>query len=195
MSYRIVAIVGKSASGKDYLSKKLGAYEDFNLAISDTTRPPRETEIDKVDYNFIDKQTFFRNAITNKYVSKTCFKDWYYAVNLSSLRQNRINILVLDCKGLIDLKNQSDRYNIVKVIETKCSLRTRIKRYLRRDKKCSKFELVRRTIADWYDFNIRYRKELLNTKSLEILKTDLPQNDYEQKFQEILCSILYYNKM
>ena len=79
----IVAICGKSATGKDTLAKLL--YNDLNrqgiaanLIISDTTRELRDNETKGVDYNFLDKITFLQKAINKEYLEYTKFRGWYY---------------------------------------------------------------------------------------------------------------------
>ena len=56
MKKRII-IVGPAASGKDFLRQKFKE-RGFTLDVSYTTRPPREGEIDGVDYNFISEREF-----------------------------------------------------------------------------------------------------------------------------------------
>lgn len=51
MNKRII-LVGRAASGKDFIRKKFET-RGFRYAVSYTTRPPREGEIDGSDYIFI----------------------------------------------------------------------------------------------------------------------------------------------
>lgn len=56
----IIMLMGRSGSGKSYLEKKLlEKYPDeFHKVISTTTRPPREGEINGVDYTFVSEEVF-----------------------------------------------------------------------------------------------------------------------------------------
>ena len=58
--YRIIAICGKSAAGKDtMLQGMLEAMGDsVHEVISHTTRPPREGEVDGKNYYFISRTDF-----------------------------------------------------------------------------------------------------------------------------------------
>ena len=76
----ILILMGGTASGKDTVQKELVNYK-FDKIVTYTTRPPRENEKDKVDYNFISKDTFdsikdYFFAETNVYHTK--FGDWWY---------------------------------------------------------------------------------------------------------------------
>ena len=62
----LVAIVGKSCTGKDTLSKRLMEYLSPNIShkiVSFTTRPPRESEIEGVDYYFKTRKEFFSTRL------------------------------------------------------------------------------------------------------------------------------------
>ena len=60
--YSVIAIIGKSGSGKDTLLNKF--FENFSRKnvlhkiISYTTRPPRENEVNGKDYFFVSKEEF-----------------------------------------------------------------------------------------------------------------------------------------
>lgn len=55
----LIILTGKTASGKDTLiAGLLQKYPGFKKVLTTTTRPPREGEINNVDYNFIPEQDF-----------------------------------------------------------------------------------------------------------------------------------------
>ena len=51
-NHKRIILVGKAASGKDHLRKRFES-RGFKYAVSYTTRPPREGEIDGKDYIFL----------------------------------------------------------------------------------------------------------------------------------------------
>lgn len=151
----IVAICGKSASGKDTLAKLL--YDDLkrkninvNLIISDTTRSPRESETDKIDYNFLDTITFLQKAINHEYLEYTKFRGWYYGTAKSSIKENAVNIGVFNVQGLRELLDFKEDYKIV-VIYLEASFKIRLKRSYEREHKW-KIEFFRRAWVDHKDF-------------------------------------------
>ena len=52
---KILAIIGKSGSGKDSLMEKIkeANLKNVNIIVGTTTRPPREGEVDGIDYHFV----------------------------------------------------------------------------------------------------------------------------------------------
>lgn len=151
----IVAICGKSASGKDTLAKLL--YDDLkrrniniNLIVSDTTRNPRESETDKIDYNFLDTITFLQKAINREYLEYTKFRGWYYGTAKSSIKKDAVNIGIFNVQGLRELLDFKEDYNIA-VIYLEASFKTRLRRSYEREYKW-KIEFFRRAWVDHKDF-------------------------------------------
>ena len=74
--------MGKSASGKDTLYRKIMASCDYLKKINMyTTRPKRENEVDGREYNFIDEDFLIKNEdkIIEKRVYNTVYGPWTYA--------------------------------------------------------------------------------------------------------------------
>lgn len=57
---KILALFGMSCSGKDYLKKTIVKEypEKYHGIVQTTTRPKRDYEINRVDYHFLDTETF-----------------------------------------------------------------------------------------------------------------------------------------
>ena len=70
-------LVGKAAAGKDFLKNRL-AKKGFVSGVSHTTRPPRENEVNHVDYHFVDKQEFEDMIDCGEFVEYMEFNGWYY---------------------------------------------------------------------------------------------------------------------
>jgi len=69
----IIALVGKSNSGKTTLAADLEKNCGFRRIISYTTRPPREGEVNGKDYHFVDELTFTQYASAKLFAEKA----WY----------------------------------------------------------------------------------------------------------------------
>jgi guanylate kinase len=74
-----IVLVGKAASGKDYLKKKL-IKQGVQFGISTTTRPPREGEVDGVDYHFVNKNQFLTYVDHGLIVFYQEFNNHYYGI-------------------------------------------------------------------------------------------------------------------
>ncbi len=150
----ILAICGKSASGKDTLAKSLSAsispYYKTNFIISDTTRPRRRNEQNGVDYNFLSEKTFLKNIQDNKYFGYTVFRKWYYGTNRNSVNNDAVNIGVFNVAGLERMIHLQHWYNIIPIY-LDLNLEERLKRSYQREHKF-KLEFLRRALVDERDF-------------------------------------------
>ncbi len=74
-----IALVGKAASGKDYLKSKL-IKRGMNFGVSSTTRPPREGEVDGVDYHFMTEDEFLNHIAYENIVFYQKFNGHFYGI-------------------------------------------------------------------------------------------------------------------
>ena len=153
----IIAICGKSATGKTSLAHQLEQTLQLkgvsvHRIISDTTRPPREGEKNGVDYNFISEEEFDRNLLNGKYLEWTRFREWLYATNYDSLNVNKdsINIGIFNAKGIASLVKYRRKFVVIPVY-LKEALGVRLRRSYRREHKW-RLEYFRRAFFDWRDF-------------------------------------------
>ena len=75
----LLILSSPSGAGKTTLTKKIQQkYHNFKLSVSHTTRPPRENEIDGIDYHFVTKQKF-ENLIDSEsfYEFAKIFENYY----------------------------------------------------------------------------------------------------------------------
>lgn len=165
----IIAIVGKSASGKDSLAKQLvnvlkDKY-DCGTIVSYTTRPQRVGEKEGIDYKFVNKETFVFLKKMNSFLETTDFNGWMYGTPLKM--EHQINIGVFNPEGIESLINSN---YLVVPIYLSCPLGERIKRSFKREKKF-KFEYFRRAIVDSFDF-IKIKKLLKNFEYFLVVDTE-----------------------
>src|SRR5690606_22230962 len=76
----LVVISGPSGVGKGTVRRALFEMKHHNLvySVSMTTRPPRASERDGIDYYFVDKQTFEKNIQDDKFLEWAEFVGHYY---------------------------------------------------------------------------------------------------------------------
>ncbi len=105
----IIVVSSPSGAGKSSLCRRL--LEDdrqLNISISDTTRPPRDNEIDGSDYNFISKEKFESRIKNNEYIEYAeVFGNYYGSLDkdVNNSLENNFDVLFdIDWQGLLQLK-------------------------------------------------------------------------------------------
>lgn len=155
----IFYIMGKSASGKDSLYKRLLSTDlNLNRLVIYTTRPKRDGENDGVEYHFVDEKFLDGNKdkIIEKRVYHTVFGDWYYATIDDGKIEDDKNYVVI---GTLESYNSIKKYygkDKVFPIYLEVSDEIRRKRAIDREnkQKVPKFdEMERRFKADEIDFS------------------------------------------
>lgn len=147
-------LVGKAASGKDYLKQKL-AKRGFTVGVSHTTRSPRDNESDGVDYHFIDEGLFKQMIEEDLFVEWMHFNGWYYGQTKEDFA--KADVMIMSKDGL-DLLPEEYRKECV-VIYLDIDRKTRVERLNERDDRND--TVSRRLLADdeqfkgFNDFEIR----------------------------------------
>lgn len=111
---RIVVLSGPSGTGKSTLVNRLAAQREVALvkAISATTRPAREQELDGEDYYFLTKEEFLRRRAADEFVE--CFEvhgsgNWYGTLKSELLRAKQAAawaLLEIDVQGAMHVVAQ-----------------------------------------------------------------------------------------
>lgn len=152
----IIAILGKSASGKDTLAKFLTNYFtslglSTNNMTSMTTRPPRAREVNNVDYYFVTNREFNAALLAGELIEHTHFRGWQYGIPYKEVKPGYINIGVFNLEGLQSLRRSKYDYTIIPVYIEE-NLSTRLRRSHDREGKW-RLEYFRRAVVDWLDFS------------------------------------------
>lgn len=169
--YKIVALVGKSGSGKDRILRELCANSDYHEIISNTTRPIRENEVDGVNYHYLTDEEFLRKKDNGEMLETADFRGWHYGTSYDNLNENKVNIGVYNPTGYMSLLD-NDNVEVYGIM-VNCSNKERVIRQLNREEHPDVDEIIRRYSTDKADFE--YMWEYLNKKSS--LKQDYVDND------------------
>ena len=111
-NFKIVAIVGCSASGKDSIQEKLVKL-GFTPVISHTSRPMRNGETDGVQYHFVNKEKASEMLSDNQFIEHRIYhvasgEDWIYGISKQVIEDAYINgdnsIVIVDFNGLKELE-------------------------------------------------------------------------------------------
>lgn len=179
---RVIAICGKSGSGKDTIVKEiLKRYPNlFKPIVSYTTRPSRENEKEGIDYYFITKSEMANKIVNNEMLEVSEFNNWFYGTAINSLSDDCINIGVYNLDGLEYLcQNEQDIDNLIFYINT--SDKTRLIRSLNREEHPDVDEIVRRYGTDKNDFN---SFDVRECDGIEL------QNEKEEDLDKCITSIV-----
>lgn len=164
--HKIIILTGQSGSGKDTIAKKL-VKNHFKRVVTNTTRPPREGEVDGVDYNFIGEYDFHSLISDNDMIEwrkySTVFGTWYYgsdARNINLDKNDYVVILTLD--GIESYVKYFGAENCI-VFYIDCPKYIREQRAKERGS-FNREEWERRLVADKADFPMEKVIKLCNFK-------------------------------
>lgn len=88
----MIILVGESASGKSTIEKELCKC-GYSKLISYTTRPPRDGEIDGVDYHFISFERFHELQMNNFFAEIGEYRNWYYGSAIEDCTDTKVAVL------------------------------------------------------------------------------------------------------
>ena len=159
---KIFIVMGKSATGKDTIYKRLLEEEAFNLktAVMYTTRPIRKSEADGVEYYFVDenrlKELQEQNKIIEHRAYETVHGTWhYFTVNDGQINLEEANYLMIGTlETYLQIREYFGEEHVVPIyieVEDGVRLMRALKRELKQEQ--PKYaELCRRYLADEEDF-------------------------------------------
>ena len=160
---RIVFLMGKSASGKDTIYKKLLEDTDLRLKpyVGYTTRPRREGEIEGREYHFSDEEQMKTFEAAGKLIEKrvyhTVYGDWYYfSVDTPEVDLDKNDYLYIGTlESFVPVRDYYGSSRVIPVyieVEDGLRLMRAIERERRQDKPGYE-EMCRRFLADCEDFS------------------------------------------
>jgi guanylate kinase len=112
--YKRIIVAGKGGSGKDHLVKLLKD-RGFIYSVSHTSRPPREGEIDGLDYYFVSYDEANEMSISGKFYECVIFNNWFYGTSLDEFY--RANLFIMTPSGIGKLKPEDREQSLVVYID------------------------------------------------------------------------------
>jgi guanylate kinase len=181
--YKLIALCGKSAVGKDTILNEVVGDDDksefFHKIVSVTTRPKRKTEVDGVDYYFVDD-----SDIPNlRLLELEHFNGWAYGTMQAELEEDRINLGIFTPRGIAQLAATGLVELTVVIIESDADIR--LSRSLLRSFGEQVLEMCRRNIADAEDFS----PKVLNKMREEYPKVVTIKNNNSDDFKNAVTLI------
>ena len=158
----IFLIVGDSGVGKSTIVSNIkNKLENVNIIKSYTTRPKRNEKDN--DHIFIKN----KNEIKDEIIASTNINGYFYCTVKSQFQKGKINIYIVDDKGIVDTKNYfKDFYKIITLHINRKNVNVSEERKIRKIEK----------------LNIKYDEEINN------------DGDIETTTKEVLKCIKKYQK-
>ena len=112
----IIVLAGKSASGKNFVARKLEEC-GYKTIVTYTTRPKRKGEKQDITYHFISDEEFkqkIEEGFFAEYQSyNTEFGVWYYGTSFEDLKNaNDKSVIILEPQSYRDIKDELSDKNI-----------------------------------------------------------------------------------
>ncbi len=178
---RIFCVMGKSATGKDHIFKRILENESLGLEkiISYTTRPIRKGETDGKEYHFTDEEGFKKLQSDGKVIETrvydTALGPWRYFTVDDGIDREKNYLIIGTLEQFVALRDYFGEDRVV-AIYVEVDDGERLQRALKRERKqeVPKYaEMCRRFLADAEDFaEEKLEKEgVTNRFSNEVLDT------------------------
>jgi guanylate kinase len=90
--HKRIILVGKAASGKDF-TRTLLSNKGFKYAVSYTTRPAREGEVEGEDYFFKSEEEFIDMMEAGEFYEYVSFNNWHYGTTVKQFFKDDVFIM------------------------------------------------------------------------------------------------------
>jgi guanylate kinase len=145
MRKKRVILSGKGGSGKDHL-KDIMVQQGLTYAVSHTTRPARNGEINGEDYYFVEESEFDSMESNSQFYETALFNGWKYGTSVSEFQSK--TIFIMTPSGISSLSEEDRLESVVIYIDIPEEIRR--ERLLRRK---DADDVDRRILADEVDFS------------------------------------------
>lgn len=114
MNKKRIILCGKAASGKDFIKSKFRE-KGFVIDVSYTSRPPREGEVNGIDYVFMTKEGFEAMIKVDGFYEWVKHGDYYYGTG--AYEWNESDVFIMESDGVSHIKCE-DRVNSLVIYVT-----------------------------------------------------------------------------
>lgn len=190
----LYVLMGKSASGKDTIFKKLLDIPELNLKkiVPYTTRPLRSGELDGYDYHFVSRNTMYELEAAGKIIEHRCYHtvhgDWHYftADDGINIKGSERFLTIGTLEAYVKLREYYGAKNVTPIYIYVDDFE-RISRSLKREQKQeapSVSEVCRRFLADENDFS----DELLEKEGIEVFYENIDMDTCVRAISNMILS-------
>ena len=113
----MIILSSPSGAGKTTLVNLLSKVKNFEVSISHTTRQPRQNEIDKKDYYFVNEESFERLIKNEEFLEYAKVFNNYYGTTrtpvIDKLNRGKNVLFDIDWQGADQIKNKKLDYKLI----------------------------------------------------------------------------------
>lgn len=157
----LIVISGPSGVGKStVISEVLAKHREIYFSVSFTTRPPREGEMDGVNYNFVDQTEFQRMIEAGELLEYAEYVGNYYGTSLKlvmeKLNQGVDVLLDIEVQGAANVKKKMPEAVLIFILPPsfeELSKRLHARRTDSEQKIASRLEQARREYREVYKYD------------------------------------------
>ena len=174
----MIILCGPSASGKTEVAKHLGKAYDLKKVVTNTTRPMRVGEVDKIDYNFVSVEEFLKLKAEDKFVETTFYNHNYYGCLKSQIGDDKI--VVLEPEGVKNFLKLNDKK--ICVFYLNCNEEVRVARMRSRlDKEEDIRKRINNDLTSFDTKNLPQYNFVINTNYISIEEaSEIIYNKYQE---------------
>ena len=194
----MIILSSHSGAGKTTLVKLISKKNNLYTSISHTTRSPRTSEIDGVDYFFVNKKKFKNLINEDQFLEYAKVFNNYYGTSkdnvINKLNEGKNVIFDIDWQGTEQIINRKLNFKLITIFILPPSKKVLHKRLSNRDMKDKlivekRMKQFDKDILHWKDYDyvvINDQLEVCYKKIIRILKSELnnTKSDYNKKTVE-----------
>ena len=189
----IVILSSPSGAGKTTLVKKLAKNNKFKISISYTTRKPRSSESDGVDYFFVSDAKFKNLIKKDKFLEYAKVFTHFYGSSkdmvFKLLNKGENVVFDIDWQGTQQIKKQNLKYKIITVFILPPSRKELYNRLLNRDKNDEKvanerMKQFKKDVSHWKEYDLVVINDELDVcynKIIQFIKKYKNKKNLKQK--------------
>ncbi len=190
---KMIILSSPSGAGKTTLVKKISKEKKYKISISHTTREPRDSEIDGIDYFFISKVEFNTMIKQNAFLEHAnVFNNLYGSTKeqvFKYLEQGQNVLFDIDWQGANQIKNQTLKFQLVSIFILPPSREVLHQRLVSRGEATEEVLQMRmqqfdKDVLHWTEYDYVVVNEDLNKCYLDIIGYLEKTKEYDESYIE-----------
>jgi len=151
--HKRIVLVGRAASGKDYMRNALEG-KSYKYGVSYTTRPPRANENEGKDYFFLSVEKFEEMIKLNMFYEYVSFNGWYYGTTKEQFYND--DVFIMTPHGISHILPKDRKHTLVLFFDIPYEVRKeRLMQRSDADTVERRLEADERDFANFTDYDVK----------------------------------------